>query len=88
MDWDITSSVSAGDFVTSFITTSGSAMSIQSVALLENGLKIDSQSYSGTPTFIFRVPGVRRGATYTLRGTVQAATTNSIGLIYHPNKWN
>ncbi|MDB6058660.1 MAG: hypothetical protein JWO95_2504 [Verrucomicrobiales bacterium] len=88
VDWDITSSISAGDFVTSFITTSGSSMAIQSVALLENGLQIDSQSYSGTPTFIFRVPGVRRGATYKLRGTVQAATTNSLGLIYHPNKWN
>lgn len=88
MDWDITSSISAGDFVTSFVTTSGSALTIQSVALLENGLQIDMQAYAGTPTYIFRIPGVRRGATYTLRATAQATTTNSIGLIYHPTKWN
>ena len=55
-------------------------MSIQSVALLENGQQIDSQANSGTPTYIFHVPGVRRGATYTLRGTVQAATTTSTGV--------
>jgi hexosaminidase len=88
VDWDITSSVTPGEFVTSFITTTGSSMTIQSVALLENGQQIDLQMNSGTPTYIFRIPGVRRGATYTLRGTVQAATTNSFGLIYHPTKWN
>ena len=87
VDWDITGSITAGDFVTSFITTSGSSMSIQSVALLENGQQIDWQTNSGTPTYIFRIPGVRRDATYTLRGSVQA-TNDSTGLIYHPTKWN
>jgi len=88
VDWDITASVTPGDFVTSFITSSGSSMSIQAVALLENGVQIDRQVNNGTPTYIFRIPGVRRGATYTLRGTVQAATTTSTGNIYHPTKWN
>jgi hexosaminidase len=88
MDWDVTSSVTPGEFVTSFITTSGSSMSIQSVALLESGQQIDWQTNNGPPTYIFRVPGVRRGASYTLRGTVKAATTSSTGLIYHPTKWN
>ncbi|MGZ4972972.1 MAG: beta-N-acetylhexosaminidase [Limisphaerales bacterium] len=88
IDWDVTSSMTAGDFVTSFITTSGSTMTIQTVALLENGVQIDLQTNASTPTYIFRVPGVRRTATYTLRATAQANTTNSIGLIYHPTKWN
>jgi hexosaminidase len=88
VDWDVTSSISAGDFVTSFITLSGNSMTIQSVALLENGVQIDLQNNSGTPTYIFHVPGVRRDATYTLRATAQATSGTSTGVIYHPTKWN
>lgn len=88
MDWDITSSIAPGDFVTSFKTLSGNSLTIQSVALLENGQQIDSQANSGTPTYIFHVPGVRRDAAYVLRATAQAASGTSTGVIYHPTKWN
>ena len=95
--WDITSSVTnAGEMDISFCWKTGAnGLDIAWAAVSENGIELDRDTHAGftgagpvKPAYIFRLPALRPGATYTLSASVQGrGGTNSTGIVYRP-RWD
>jgi len=97
LNWDITPNVAAaGEIDVSFVATGGTdGLSITSVALLQNGVPVDSDVHAGfagaNPTYtlyIVHLPETKPGATYTIQAVVAGSGGGaSSGVVYLPN-WN
>jgi hexosaminidase len=98
VDYNITPYVTkAGEIDVSFYYTSGAnGLNIYSAALLENGVQIDIDTYTGfaglaynnLPYYVLHLPWFHPGSTYTIRASIAAVGgTASNGTVYLTN-WN
>jgi hexosaminidase len=99
LTFDITSFVTrSGEMDVSFWLTSGtSALDIYSVALLENGVQIDLNTFTGVsgtsytrpvPYYILHLPRFHPGATYTLSASVAGDTGGASNGTAFLTNWN
>jgi len=98
VDYDITGLVTkAGEIDVNFYYTSGTdGLWIYSAALLENGVQVDLDTYTGfagasftqLPVFVLHLPAFKAGATYTIQASIAGrGGTASNGTVYLTN-WN
>jgi hexosaminidase len=98
VNYDITPYVTkAGEInVNFYYTTGANGLNIYSAALLENGVQIDINTYTGfaglaynnLPYYVLHMPWFHPGATYTIRASIAGVGgTASNGAVYLTN-WN
>jgi hexosaminidase len=95
--YDLTGIINrAGEIDVNFYYTSGNGLWIYSATLLENGVPVDVDNYTGyagtthtrLPVFVFHLPRFKPGATYTIQASIAADRgTASTGAVYLTS-WN